>query len=570
MIRSQSSLFERNKPDKKKRLTTSFSDIEIKFPPPKTCFPKDNKNLPQINVKEPFRADRETGALKKIKDQLKHLDSIKFPSIKLNFSKNNYLEEKSNQKEKTEKKNDKSIKKDLGRINRIRISEKLFIDAESQEKDFLSRYQEKLKFKDDIPNFTEKFKKDDPENEEIQRMQSKCNCLEEKSNPNVIKIKIIIVNDKKTERLKNYIKNNPKFKKYENNKHLVDKLVLSRNDINKKEYLNLTHNLDNYNIYAEVINTLNCKIYEENEINKIRSQFEKINKNIDKEINAFIELCVKLIIEYLKFVLIKETKFNQCEKCGTKIIYISFKKDQQKHVQERKPSKKEIEAGINIVRNFFFPLLNLYLNEAASDINNLVKNVIYMKEEVDKNELKVIEKNSSGTVLFIKNIKELKLLLDEIDQKNKKSEVKYKFLLICSGNINGDIAEFLSKTKQEIIDDVVLLCSDKQKYEDIRKNNPFIYDIIDNTESLEEYIKNCKRNSKLYETFRIIDYTSYTNIHNKIHKKIAKYYGKKNYKFEDAIQILKDFLENEYKGDLKIEPKELTKEEKEKALLNSL
>ena len=83
---------------------------------------------------------------------------------------------------------------------------------------------------------------------------------------------------------------------------------------------------------------------------------------------------------------------------------------------------------------------------------------------------------------------------------------------------------------------------------------------------------NKKKPSKLYETFRIIDYTSYTNIHNKIHKKIAKYYGKTIYKYKDAVQILKDFLENEYKGDLKTrtKKKELTKEDKEKALLNSL
>ena len=439
-----------------------------------------------------------------------------------------------------------------------------------KENDISIQYKEELKFDDSSPNYAEKLSINGSDFDQ----KLKCGYINENSNPYTKKLKVIILNDKNKENPKNYIKNNYNFKNNENYKNLVDKLVLSRKDIYGNKYQQLNHDLEDYNLYAEIIDTFNCQIINENEIDSIRKQFEGININIDSEISKFIEFCFNLIVEYLKFELIKEVKFNQCQKCGTKCAYILFSKEQKKIVEESKPTNDELKKGINIVENISnLDILNLNVNESESDNNNLVINVIYLNNQLNKKDLELIEKNISGTLLYLQNITQLKPLLDEINQKNKLNKLNYKFVLICTGKFSGDVIGFLVKEEnkifQDIISNVVIYCFDIQKYLNLKEKYLFVDDVINQSKSLEEYLKKHKKNSILYKTFPIINYSSYSKIHNKLHKEIAKYYGKVAYSYKNAINMFKEFL-NEYEDELKIKTGDSTKEGKKKALIETL
>ena len=286
--------------------------------------------------------------------------------------------------------------------------------------------------------------------------------------------------------------------------------------------------------------------------------WQKKNACIDSEINIFIKLCLSLIVEFLKFELVKEVKCNQCEECGAKCVYILFTKEQKKIVEESKPTKNELEKGINIVENIFSQNKIFNLNTIADDSKNLAINVIYLNDTVNKDELKMIEKNVSGTVLYIENIIQLKVLLEEVNRKNKINKLNYKFLLICSGKLSDNLTEFLVEKQNKIYQDIInvlIYCENEQKYVNLKNN----YDVVDNQNLLEEYIKNFKKNSKIYNTFPIINYTLYTEKDNEIHKEIAKYYGKVAYSYKNAINIFKEFLD-EYEFELKIRTNDESKE----------
>ena len=472
--------------------------------------------------------------------------------------------------------------KDISALNLLdAINEKIFANKETktpititdvmiiEDNSILKKYKEELECDDDLTNYAEKLSTEDPaDNELVQKIKLNCNYEKEDSSQKNKELKIIILNDKDIEKPKNYIKENHKFKKYENYKNLVDKLVLSRKDVDEKKYQHLNHDLEEYNLYAEILDDFNCLTIEENEKDNIRNSFAEKSDNIDNEINMFIDLCFSLIVEYLKFELIKEVKFNQCQNCGSKCVYILFSQHQQKIVAERQLEKDELKKGINVVRNIF-NIDSLCMSKSVIDDKRIVTNIIYLNDEVNKNVIKLIENNATGTVLYIKNINQLELLMQEVNEKNKKYGINYKFLSICTGKLIDNLIEFLKKDKiyRDIIDNVVIYCENKQEYENLENDYNFIDEVIDNEKSLEEYIKNYKDNSKIYETITIINYESYMKKYNEIHKEIAKYYGKVAFKFKNAINIFKDFL-NEYEGELKINTS--SKKRKKKILLKTL
>ena len=432
----------------------------------------------------------------------------------------------------------------------------------ADEADLTVKYRDELQLDEHLiiyPNYTEKFSFDGSEGNSVQKMQLKCNYMKENPNQKTKKIKLIIINDKDIENSRNYIKENYKFKKYEYYKNLVDKLVLSRKDIDRNKYQQLNHDLENFNLYAEIVDTINCQLFTENEIDNISNQFENIN--IESEISQFIDLCFNLITEYLKFILVKEVKFNKCQNCGAKCLYILFPREQKRIAEECRPTNEELEKGINIIENLLDQEDLSNLNAILTNNKLLVTNVIYLNAEVNKNDIELIEKTASGTVLYIKNINELEILLNEITQKNEAYNLFYKFLLICTGEFSNNVIEILNKKQNRkykyIIDKVVIYCQDRQQYLNLR----FIDDVIDNKELLEEYIKKKRENSKLYRTFPIINYESYTKIHNKIHKQLAKYYGKVPYSYKNAINLFKEFLFNEYNKNLKLQTGKKTKNE---------
>ena len=428
----------------------------------------------------------------------------------------------------------------------------------------LKKFENEFKFNEELPilpNYAENFSLD------ALNIKLKCNVIKQDRNLKSKKITTIILNDSYIEKTRNYIKEHYRFKKYRNCENLIDKLILSRNDIDRNKYQQLYHDLEDYNLYAEIVDVFDYQLFTENEIDNIRNIFENINTNIEYEISQFIDLCFYLITEYVKFALVKIAKFHQCQECGTKCLYILFCNEQKRVVEEYQPTNDDLEKGINIVENLLEleTLINPNKNEAV--IENSVTNVIYLNGSVNKNELELIEKNTNGTVLYIKNINEFEALLKEIYQKNDENKLNYKFLLISSGELCDNLIKFLSKesnkTYKGIVDKVIISCSNKNQY----LNKKFVDDVVDNPNLLEECIKKIKINSEFYKTFPIINYEFYTKEYNKIHKQLAKYYGKISYNYKDAINLFKEFLFNGYEGPLKIDTNKISKK---KALLEAL
>ena len=244
-----------------------------------------------------------------------------------------------------------------------------------------------------LPNYADNFSLD------TQKIKLKCNVNKQDPNQKTTKLKFIILNDRNIEKLRNYIKEHYRFKQYIDNKNLVDKLILSRNDIDRNKYRQVYHDLEDYNLYAEIVDTFNYQIFNEKEINNIKNILEKINKNIEYEINQFIDLCFFLITEYVKFFLVKIAKFNQCQKCGTKCLYILFHRDQRRIVDEGQSTSEDLERGIRIIRNLLDDETEI---KKETIIENSIINVIYLNGIINKNELEIIEKNTAGTVLYIK------------------------------------------------------------------------------------------------------------------------------------------------------------------------
>ena len=421
-----------------------------------------------------------------------------------------------------------------------------------------NRFRDEFKFDEKLPilpNYAENFSIDT-------KKKLKCNIIQQDRNQKTKNLTIIILNDIYIEKSRNYIKEHYRFQKYRNNKNLVDKLILSRKDIDRKKYEQFNHDLEDYNLYAEIVDASNYQILKENEIDNIRKIFENINTDIENEIKQFIDLCFYLIIEYVKFVLVKIAKLNECEECGTKCLYILFCREQKRTVEEYQPTNDDFEMGINTVKN----LLN-YENLTNSNENSAA-NVIYLNENINKNDLELIEKNTIGTSLYIKNITQLESLLKEIYQKNNANNLNYKFLLVSSGELYDNLIKFLNTETNNIYKDIidkVIICSEKKKQ---YSNEKIVTDVIDNPKSLGETIKKYKINSEFYKTFPIINYELYTKEYNQIHKQIAKYYGKISYNYKDAINLFKEFLFNDFKGPLKIDAS--NKMYKRELLLKSL
>ena len=422
-------------------------------------------------------------------------------------------------------------------------------------------FRDEFKFNENLPilpNYSENFYD--------RKTKFKCKIIKSNTTSQNIKLSVIILNDKNIDKSRNYIKEHYRFQRYGNYKNLVDKLILSRNDIDRTNYQQLNHELENYNLYAEIADSINYHIFTENEIdNIIRNNFEDINTNLETEINQFIDLCFHLITEYLKFVLVKQAKFYKCQNCDTKCLYILFSEEEKRIIEEFKPTNDDLGKGVNIVENLLGH--ESLINPNENEIQKLVTNVIYLNERLNKNEIELIEKNASGAVLYIKNIAQLDILLKEIYQKNYENGQYFKFILISSGEHSDNLIKFLSeeqnKIYKDILDKIIIYCSNKKQY----LNKKFIDDVIDNSSLLGEYIKTFKKNSKLYKIFPVINYELYTKEYNQIHKQIAKYYGKISYSYKDAINLFKEFLFNGNKRPLKIDTNKRSKKE---ALLEAL
>ena len=137
--------------------------------------------------------------------------------------------------------------------------------------------------------------------------------------------------------------------------------------------------------------------------------------------------------------------------------------------------------------------------------------------------------------------------------------LKYKFLLISSGELCDNLISFLDAESnniyKSIVDKIIIYCENKKQY----LNKSFADDVIDNPKLLVEYIKKFKKNSVIYKTFPIINYVLYTKEYNQIHKQLAKNYGKVSYNYKDAINLFIEFLFSEYKRPLKIDTNEISK-----------
>ena len=201
---------------------------------------------------------------------------------------------------------------------------------------------------------------------------------------------------------------------------------------------------------------------------------------------------------------------------------------------------------------------NLFTNiSEQKDIDNIPINVIYHDGNLDKpkfrdniiKDSRKIQKDTNGTLINTQNLDELKLLLQFIEKNKSKS----KFILIVNGWAAQEIVDFIKNNNyRNYFISACIYTKQKQKYILIKdKNSDFIEKIYINVPNIVTFIKSSFfNNSYLYNEKlninAIINYDTYKDFYNFLHKELSRHYGDETEKvFSDNFLIIKEYIEKE-------------------------
>ena len=232
-------------------------------------------------------------------------------------------------------------------------------------------------------------------------------------------------------------------------------------------------------------------------------------------------------------------KTDHSNNCSNNLLDIKLKKDEPKQENKIEPKpEKKIEPKKEET--------NKSKNEKKVEIK--YNNIIYYDEnkkfldEIYKN-CEEFEENTQGTFVFCNDLKELKLLIEEILQKTDNKN-KYLFNLITSGATWENTIDKLLSTDsnfKKMILNVCIFCKDIKKYNvslKKSKNYNLIKGIWCTPAPIIKFIEKTSRKDIVpFPCIKLLTYSNYKNNYKKLHKIIANFYGpidektfKNNYK----------------------------------------
>ena len=382
---------------------------------------------------------------------------------------------------------------------------------------------------------------------------------------------ILIKEDKIYKSFIRFIETNYKYKEFNFLPMIKQKFILPKSSINDQQYQEY-HNLKKTNInkFANITNSNECLIYNENERNDIiyiiKNHLNNCYIDYDEFMDKWIHIVLDLLVEYIQFKLKKISYYYFCENCKFPYLYISDLYDDDIYSENDNNDLLVINNSINI----FGDLMKVIDIHKYNNKNNIIKeniiNVIYYEEEYNYINYS-FEEYINGAFIPCNNMKSLEKAMIEIHNRNLykyedskisiNSSYDYMFELIIAQVytdkifnylINSNFFKFfkgiciLIEEKENSNNDNILL-QIKKKYAKYLKN---IY-IIKNDILLflkKEKEETNYRNNKIYDiSFPIIDYNNYLSRYYKLHQGVSVYYNRYSLNSYQIIEkVFLDFL----------------------------
>ena len=170
-------------------------------------------------------------------------------------------------------------------------------------------------------------------------------------------------------------------------------------------------------------------------------------------------------------------------------------------------------------------LYSINLNE------NYNNDIIYLNLNIEKlDEIFIFEKNNIGSFIFCSDLDSLNLIREEILNKmqNNKDLV---FNIITSGSSCQNLLDFLKENNKfdNYIKNICIYCWEIDKYKELFKDNyeKIHDDIYKKRHLVTKFLKKTQTINHYLPT-KLITEEYYTEIYNKMHSKIAQFYGNLN------------------------------------------
>ena len=350
-----------------------------------------------------------------------------------------------------------------------------------------------------------------------------------------------------------------------------------------KTYVQKYKEVVNHKITDEIINYLIIQTTKENEAfhihesKKLYFEFKDISliykggvKNniinlvneIDNE-KVIIGILVNAITEYLKYVQVMGVECYNCPRCNGQCFYVSKAKVRDKEIEKMFSAKnrERLQLSLKSANAFMNSMENLLNDNSNTGPKTNQLNVVYFSEK-NKNINKVcreLEHSIGGFFVPCDSMTSFDLI--------KQDSNGWKFILII------DDEKFINLEKEDFIYKLYFYDYTNKTLNVKGINSKMIFN---DYEMLKEELAKYET-LNLYKTFRVINLNDYNSKMNKLHKIIAKYYGKTTHEdYNNGISLIKGFIDNS--KNLQIVPskrtKRLTNKEKldvqKKSLINVL
>ena len=390
-----------------------------------------------------------------------------------------------------------------------------------------------------------------------------------------LKLPLVYYNARYQWLFKKFLNNYNKYKDFKKYDDIFLKYFL-------KEYYSFKHhhegNFKNDSIFAMVIENTYIDYFSE-EYFKLISEIKKKNINYKKFINDWIINIFEIMVDFILFVLNKETFYYICPECKNPILFlydndkkifnnneiIINNKNKRKEpflYKSLKISEKIFDLIINDTDDDFFDdneniqmLKKLKLNELKILANPPKKekfiNLIYLNDNPFnsiKSEIDELHEKTNGLFIFCNAINSFKNVIDLITDVNNNEE-NCKFCLITNGRCFRNAINYIeTKGKIDIIQRACIFCFNDEIYMKYLNEYDFLEGIYTSIEEVLEFIENnSSSDTKIYRSLKIITYDKYEKKYYKMHQMIAKYYrvsSNDNNIFTIFYQRVKEEIEN--------------------------
>ena len=396
--------------------------------------------------------------------------------------------------------------------------------------------------------------------------------------PNYNSFPIVLINgDKIYKKFIEFIDRYYKYREFNILPILKNKLILPLSSINDEQYEEY-HFLKIMSIskVANITNSYECSIYDENEDNNIIANIKNHLNNGDINFNEFmdkwIHIVINLLVEFIQFKLKKISYYYYCNNCKFPYIYMSDSYIDEIYSENNNNNDLLIINNSINIYNDLMEVVNIYNYNNKNNRNKEdIINVIYYEEEIDYINY-AFEDEINGTFIPCSSMKSFEKAMNEIHDRNLykydadsniniNTIYNYMFELIIADVYIDKIFNYLINSNYfKFFKGICILIEEKEN-NNINSNNNnillqikkkyvnYIKDIYIAQNDIITFLKKAKdttdyKNNKIYNTScPVINYTNYLSKYYKLHQGASVYYNKYSVNSNKIIErIFLDFL----------------------------